>query len=419
MFKRTGIFAALIVFTGVFAAAADFGAGDLGRDINNQEVVVPAPASPETGGKPSEAKEWTIIIYLNGKNELEPNAFLNLNQMEMAGSSDKVSIVVEFGRMAVYGPPNGGWKSTRRYLIKKDDDTRNFTSPVVQDIGRTDMGDYKNVIAFGNWAKAAYPASHYMLIIWNHGSGWEKSFKAGAARGISYDAETRNHITTPQMGMLLKEIGGVDVYGSDACLMQMAEVDYELKDYAQYIVGSEETEPSDGYSYDTFLAPLIAYPAMTPEELGRLAVDSYSDYYVQQNKDVTQSLVRSAAIGDLLKLSDDFTAAVIASGDKALVKKAVNEAQSYSTSANKDLFDFVDIIVKGTGSAAVAQKGRDLQAHISKNLVTHNRFVNDSCAGSHGIAVYLPGYDFNTDYKELAWAMASRWDEFINWYQQP
>jgi hypothetical protein len=86
-------------------------------------------------------------------------------------------------------------------------------------------------------------------------------------KGISYDDETNHHITTPQMGAMLKGINGVDVYGSDACLMQMPEVDYELKDSVDYIVGSEETEPGDGYTYNTFLGPLAARPAMTPAEL--------------------------------------------------------------------------------------------------------------------------------------------------------
>jgi hypothetical protein len=300
------------------------------------------------------------------------------------------------------------------------------------------MGDYKSVIDFANWAKQTYPARHYMLIVWNHGAGWIKGPNGEVTKGISYDDETNHHITTPQMGAMLKGINGVDVYGSDACLMQMAEVDYEIKDYAKIIVGSEETEPGDGYTYNTFLGPLAARPAMTPAELARTAVDAYIDHYKQQRTGSTQSFVRAAALPGLMARVDAWTAAVMAAGLKAEVNAARGEAMSYAISENKDLYHFVGLVAAKTAVPAVKAASPDLQTYIARDLVLYNRFNDQPDNGggdnspdnwekarwggkdyseSHGIAVYLPGSELGDGYKELAWAAATKWTDFIAWYQ--
>jgi len=194
-------------------------------------VAVPKP-NPALLASIKEPAEWTIMVYINGKNNLEEFALKDINEMEMVGSTDKINIVVELGRMDGYDASDGDWKGVRRYLVKKDSDSSKINSLLVEDLGMKDMGDYNSLISFGKWAKEKFPAKRYMLVVWNHGSGWTKGGKPIITKGISYDEQSGNHINTPQLGLALKEIGKVDVYGSDACLMQMAEVDYEIKDYA-------------------------------------------------------------------------------------------------------------------------------------------------------------------------------------------
>ncbi|OGR97681.1 MAG: hypothetical protein A2016_02995 [Elusimicrobia bacterium GWF2_62_30] len=448
MLKKLGLSALSALFSVSLVSAVDFDRGQ-GLDLNSGLSIpsVPAPAQ-EKGifdwftGKPAKApKEWTVMVFINGKNNLEQYALKDMNEMELVGSTDKLNIVVEVGRIDGYSDEDGDWKGTRRYLIQKDADMEKVASKMVQDLGKTDMGDYKSVAAFGKWAKAAYPAKKYMLIVWNHGSGWEKSLKARVTKGISYDDETNNHLTTPQLGLALKELGKVDVYGSDACLMQMPEVDYELKDYADYIVGSEETEPGDGYTYNTFLAPVAARPAMTPAELAKVAVDAYSDHYKEQGTGSTQSFVKTAALTGLAARLDAWTGAVMAAGLKAEVAAARSAAMSYAISENKDLYHLVSLVAGKTQDAAVKAASADLTAFISKELVMHNRYNDQPDSGgggwddyddwdykrkaskyggkdyseSHGIAIYLPGSAPAAGYSELAWASATKWDEFINW----
>ncbi len=423
MFKKAAaVFSIIAVASTLVSAEISFDTlnkTSLQQEISALDINVPSVLVAEDTGVSSRVdKEWTIMVFLNSKNNLEKYGLLDVNEMEKIGSSDKVNIVVEMGRINGYATNDGDWKTTRRFLVKKDNDFTKITSPVLADLGKTDMGDYKSLITFVKWAKMTYPAKKYALIVWNHGSGWDKSRAANVTKGISYDDETGNHITTPQLGLALKEVGGVDVYGSDACLMQMPEVTYEIKNYTKYIVGSEETEPGDGYTYDLFVGPVVAKPTMSAYELGKVAVDGYSDHYQSISQGSTQSLLDSAALDGFVTLTNDFVAAAIAAGEKQLVKTAASGAQSYAVYDNKDMGHFFDRYAATTANAAVKAKALGLKAYIDGKLIVHNR-VNEEYANgnSHGIAAYMPGYSFNSDYNALAWAGASQWDELIKWYQ--
>ncbi len=416
MLKKTIMIAAILSMPTALFAEINFdnpGANDIKAELANIEMSLPVPAAAELDNKASKAKEWTIMVFVNGKNNLEQYALLDMNEMEKIGSSDQVNIVTEIGRIDGYDDSDGDWKTARRYLVKKDNDFSKITSPVVKDLGKVDMGDYKHLIDFGNWAKATYPAKKYALIVWNHGSGWDKA-RAIGPKGISYDDETGNHMSTPQLGLALKGMGGVNVYGSDACLMQMPEVNYEIKDYAEYIVGSEETEPGDGYTYDLMMGPIVKNPTMGPEQLGKVTVDGYSDHYQSIGQESTQSLVKTAALSGYVTAVNEFVAAAMAANEKALIKTAVQQAQSFAVYANKDVWHFLSLYAASSKNAALKAKAKALQDYVANTLVVHNRTNNFDNA--HGLAVYMPGYGYNTDYDQLAWAKASQWDEFIKWY---
>ena len=435
---------ALSLLASVAAAEIGFegGAADIRAEIAAMDSAVPAPASAEAVdadkgiltdwlfGKPAPKgpAEWTIMVFGNGKNDLEPFLLKDLNEMEKIGSTDKVNIIVEAGRIAGYDASDGDWKGVRRFRMTKDSDTRKVSSKVLADLGDKDMGAYQSVIDFVKWARAAYPAKRYMLVFWNHGSGWTKSGERIITKGISYDESSGNHINTPQMGLILKALGKTDVVGTDACLMQMAEVNYEIKDSVEYIVASEETEPGDGYTYDLFLGPVVAKPTMTAMEVGKAAVNGYANHYDGIDQGYTQSLVKASAMNQLPALTDAFGAAVMAANEKALAKTSRDAAINFAVEENRDLYDFVRRVVAGTKSDEVKTKGQALMNHITGSLVIHNRTRNDKggyWSGpkeytlAKGIAAYFPKARLGAGYADLAWAKTSKWDEFTLWINQP
>ncbi|MFA5160721.1 MAG: clostripain-related cysteine peptidase [Elusimicrobiales bacterium] len=373
------------------------------------------PADAPQSAKPAALPKWTVMVFMNGKNELEQFAFTNFYQMERVGSDNDIQVVVEFGRMGNVAN-DGKWTGCRRYLVKKANDTDKISSPVVETIPQCDMGDYKHAADFGKWAMSKYPAQHYMYILWNHGGGWTKAMDNQPAKIISADDETGNHINTPQMGALLKSLGRkMDVYASDACLMQMAEVTYELKDYASYVVGSEELEAGDGYTYDAFLQKAHGSD-MEAASLSKAAVDSYADHYTYM---ATQSYVDSKTMPELVKKMDAFADAVMTSGNKEAVKKALTATQHYAVNHNyrdnADLYHFVSLVATpAETNPKIKEAAGALMDYLKGSVIKHNRVTFDY-ADSHGLAVYLPAEKYDTNYDELAFAKAGKWPKFAQW----
>lgn len=382
----------------------------------------------EEAAKP---KEWTIMAFINGKNNLERFALKDVNEMETIGSTDRLNMVVELGRAkGVHGDwaGEGDWVGTRRYLIQKDNDFNNVTSPVVEDLGKTDMGDYKSVIEFVNWAKAKYPAKRYMLILWNHGSGWLKSQGASVhTRGISYDDETGNNITTPQTRLILEAVGGINILASDACLMQMASINYEVRDYVDYIVASEETEPGDGYAYDLFLAKAVkGTPSII--QMAKDTVQAYADFYNNKKQSFTQAAVKANKMKGLRTATDKWVKLVMKNVAKEEVMAAVNKTLYFAYDDNKDLYDFVKNINDKITHEETKAAGEALQKYITDELVTINLIGDYQTyswfGGSYmteyhrakGIAVYLPAKKYDKNYDELLWAQESEWANFVKWY---
>lgn len=361
-------------------------------------------------------KEWTVMVFVNAKNNLETYGLKDVNEMEKIGSSDKVNIVAELGRIKGYSTEDGDWVGSRRYLVTKDADTSKINSPVVMEIAKSDMGDWNYLVNFVKWAKENYPAKKYLLVVWNHGSGWNKNLEIAelGGKGISYDDETGNHITTTQLRQALEQTGRMNILAMDACLMQMIEVAYEVKNNANYIVASEETEPGDGYTYDTWLGPLVNKPAMSEEELSKVMVDSYGDHYQSINQGSTQSSIKAASLDSFTALVNDFADALMASNDTANAKNARTKAQAFYYSSNKDIYHFVKLVTDATQFTEVKSKGQALLDFMKKEMIVHNRAVGSKYANAYGIAAYLPSY-YTSSYDELLWAKASKWDEMMKW----
>ena len=378
------------------------------QSANPGADVVPMPGSPKA------AKKWTVMVYVNAKNNLESYGLGDVNEMEITGSDDNLNIVAELGRINGYSTADGDWKGGRRYLIQKDADTTKITSPVLMELPKADMGDWKHLVDFAKWSMEKFPAQHYVLIVWNHGAGWNKDAAFDAQRGISYDDETSNHITTPQLRQAMEQIGKIDIFSMDACQMQMVEVGYEIKDYADYIVASEETEPGDGYTYNTWLSPLAAKPEMASAELSKIMVDSYGDHYQSVNQGATQSAVKTAAFATLNQLLNAWTAEVMAANDLANVKTARTNAQAFYYSTNKDLYHFVKLVSEASASAAVSAKGKELMDFLKTDMILHNRAVGAKFANASGLAIYIPN-SYTSAYDTLMWAKDSNWDDFLKW----
>jgi hypothetical protein len=429
------------------AMKLDF-AGDSYSADNPAVPAVAIKAAPAARTKAA-PKKWTVMVFVNAKNNLELAGLYNVHQMEKVGSDANINIVVAMGRMngQAQGDTHldGDWTGSHRIFVKKDNDENVITSPVVDKVAKADMGDYKRVVDFVKWAKKNYPAQRYMLVLWDHGSGWmDPQQTTNPQKGISFDDETNNYIRTKQIGAILKEAGGVDVLAFDACLMQMGEVAFEVKDNTKVIIGSEETVPGLGYPYAAFLGAMAKNPGMTNESFGKAVVAAFKAFYTTNSKPTQLSAIRSDKLNELAFKIKDFAAAAKDAGQPEALKAGRAGVLRYDMigaasdpkmeiSFYGDLHQYAGLVAAAMKGDAMATKAADvkakaaaLQTFIDRDLVIANgttgvNRVGRKMSDSRGISVYLPPVEARIAQAKLEGIFEGKYTDFVfdgatNWH---
>ncbi len=361
----------------------------------------------------AEKAQWTFMVFLNADNNLDRFGVIDVQEMEKAGLSKDVNIVVQLDRFK---------KETRRYVptsraADATADDWGLTSKMVQNMGEADMGDYKEMVNFVKWSKENYPAENYALVIWNHGAGWKKR-SAEVAKGISYDDQSGNHISTDQLGTAMQSIAGIlgkkiDILAMDACLMQMVEVAYEVRENALYMVASEETEPGDGWPYHLVCPPLVKEPSMSALEFAKLIPQAYAQSY--PGKSTTQSAVVLAKMDALAEAINKFAVALMDAintpAEAKIAKDALNVVQKYAYPENVDLGHIVKLILDKTADAKVKETGAELLMAYEKAVIQNN-VTGYATKNSTGIAIFFPKTSWNSKYSTLKFS-EYKWDEMV------
>jgi len=363
--------------------------------------------------------EWTVMVYLDADNDLESAGIDDINEMEMVGSSTDVNIVVQADRIPNYDISNNNWTTTRKYYITQDFDSVQINSQLISDLGELNMGDPQTLIDFTTWAVTEYPAKKYLLVIWNHGGGFRSP--TYTAKDIAWDDTSGgDRITIPELEYALSVISTqmgkkVDIVGMDACLMAMAEVAYQIKDYADILVTSEESEPNDGWPYDTILGQLVVNPTTSPEQLATDIVDKY--IYSYPSYDVTQSAIDLSHMDTLATQLSNLALAIISDTLTPSINyiNAAYYSQHYGDPDFIDLYDFCNKIFYYSNSLEVKTIALIVQQTLLNFTVINSGYNGWSVSGSKGLSIYFPWYyAYNSNkYNNTNFAQDTQWDEML------
>ncbi len=112
---------------------------------------------------------WNFLVYMSADNNLETAALADLNEMEMMGSTDQVTVFVLLDRSPYYDNSNGDWTGTRLYRVTRDfSGSTTITSELLEDYGELDMSDPATLRNFILYCHALRPAPFTCLTLWNH-----------------------------------------------------------------------------------------------------------------------------------------------------------------------------------------------------------------------------------------------------------
>jgi hypothetical protein len=328
--------------------------------------------------------------------DIEAGMMRDINEMEFAGSTPQVNLVAQVDRSNA----DPSWTDARRFLLQKDNDPQNVTSPVLQSLGEVDMGDPNTLVDFVEWAIANFPADHYALILSDHGGGWT---------GEGWDLTSgMDQLTMPELDQAFSQItsdeGGIfDLIGFDACLMAQLDVARLLAPYANYAVLAEETEPAFGWAYDLSLPPLLNNPSMGPAELGQLFVDGYYQFYHDGPLagkiarydlnvfDLSQAENVQTALDDFIQVAEVNGSDVLrAIGDARnntiyFASETPDEADAVSAI---DLTHFLTLLCDISNNTQLDQAAQGV-IDATNSLVVYHR-ASDTLANAHGMSVYFP-----------------------------
>jgi hypothetical protein len=414
-------------------------------------------------------KRWTVMVYLAGDNNLDSAGVGDLKEMKKVGSTAHIIVIAQFDRQ-------GKDLSTNRYYIRKGG---TLAKDVVGSLGETNMGDPRVLEGFIKWGIKKYPAEHYLLVVWNHGNGWDdenvyrvarkimnlnvrrrgevvvpakgaakdsvsirrirviggKKFrhalfhtsimKAIKTRGIAYDDDAQDFLDNIEMKRLLASAKGIlkrkiDILGMDACLMSMAEVVYQLRGSVSLTVGSEEVEPGDGWPYDRILAKLTKKPTMMPSELATTIVNEYLASY-PANAGVTQSacdLSKAGALASAVdQLADGVNSHFSDDAERAKIVECRLKTQAYDTPDYVDLYDFCDLLEGRTGFDDIRAACRGVKNVIQQDgIVIRSGYKGTNVKHSHGLSIYFPQRSLSSLYATLDFTKKTSWEKFLDNY---
>lgn len=369
---------------------------------------------------------WTVMVYLDGDNNLEPAAIDDLNEMEAVGSTSKVNIVVQFDRHPLYDTSNGDWDNTKRYYVTKDPSGYDNTivSTEITNMSEINMGHPDELKDFVTWAKTTYPADHYLLVLWDHGSGW-KAFPAGAVKAVCQDDTDGDSLTTKEVAAALHDVTcsgdcPLDIVGFDACFMAMLEIDYEILPYAHYRVASEEVEPNDGWDYRRFLDFLVRNPYASPEEVSKEIVETYMNFYGYNGKE-TQSAVHLNPTGTVVDTLDVFAQHLAGSMEYDLeIQQARLNVEIFGDPDYIDLYNFAELVRTYVPDTGIKKDATALMNAIQAAVVAEGHGSMNPYA--HGISIYFPALagEYATNYEnDVLFSGDTYWEEFLKQYYNP
>jgi hypothetical protein len=171
--------------------------------VNSRQATAAAcTANPHQSGR----ARWTVLVYMNAANNLQPDSLFNVAQMASVGSDGtNLNIVIQWKQSAVcnyFSSVNScgqtSFVGTHRYYLLQhsqadvnaisngntaslEDSSERLPDPTTNTLHdnpndattplTSDMGAYQTLQNFVQWGATHYPADHLAVVVWDHGSG--------------------------------------------------------------------------------------------------------------------------------------------------------------------------------------------------------------------------------------------------------
>ena len=322
----------------------------------------------------------TIMVYMCGSDLESQNAMgvYDLQEMAKADLNDKINLIVYTGGSSKWHTSSISAKVNQIYRVHSGG-----IEQLVANAGTGSMVDPSTLTSFIEYCTDNFEANRYELIMWDHGTG--------SIGGYGYDEKYPNlgSMSLMQMDKALTDADvAFDFIGFDACLMGNLETALMLSEHADYLIGSEESEPGIGWYYTDWLNALSKNTSMSTIEIGKNIADSFISQCSKQTpgQSATLSVVDlaelSATIPSKLSAYSNTTIDLIKT-DFKVVSSARSGSREFAQNAYTDLVDLVDM-ASSIGTKEANELVEALLSCIKYNNTSRNMY------NSYGLSIYFP-----------------------------
>lgn len=346
----------------------------------------------------------TVLVYLAGDNSLSDEVWEKVDALMNGWHNTQDNLLIYQDSRKEKGTP-----SLMKVMIENG---RPLTEVVKEypDANSADPQVFSNVLKD---AVNSFPAPSYGLVLFSHGTGWLPAGsyvdpRAGSPAGESFRSANalRSVIDDAGREMEIADFaaaipdGQFDFIVLEACLMASAEVAYELRNKAGYLLASSAEILSPGFTpvYEEILRALFEQPEAALSD----AADAYYTYCNNLEtpyRSATISVIRLDKMEELARamkevyrfLPDEMTA------------EEVKNIQCFDRSDNRLFFDMANLI-----DHAPMERATPVLSEVVVYKSATPFFVSLPVRSHSGLTVYIPQPAYpslNTAWRQTGWGM--------------
>ena len=219
--------------------------------------------------------ERSVLIYMAAENNLSSFADTNLADIKQSSKSLK-----DNQNLIVYVDKSG----IKPYMARVKDGVL-VDSVAMEESSSADPAVMENVI---RQMRTKYPAKSYGLVLWGHCTGWlisNDSIPYAGTRAYGVDLNPQRHwMNMPSMARAIAKGMNQEklkfVFG-DCCNLNCIEVAYELRNAAEYVIGSPAEIPDSGAPNKLIMSDLFSQSDNFYQSL----IDDYYNHYIKAFKE--------------------------------------------------------------------------------------------------------------------------------------
>jgi len=226
--------------------------------------------------KEDSSASHTVLVYMVAENSLSSNVSDDVEEMleGRTALTDNDHLIIYIDDTA----------KPRIYEVKRTTSAKKLSQLTPAKTYDTELNSASSGVLgeILSYTIENYPADDYSLVLWSHATGWiptavkKQNAKPHEDTPIrkAFGIDSGSQMDIADMTQVLRDYAPFRCVFFDACFMQSLEVAYELRDCADFLIGSPAEIPGPGAPYDKVLPYLFA-----DDFDGDGMARTYNDYY--------------------------------------------------------------------------------------------------------------------------------------------